>query len=94
MEEMVMKTANLIKKIEFMKNQYQLALTWVNQELQNPSVVEGITLEEKVQKLTQAKLAAEKGLEFVRCEELKLEFKMEELNLNSIMEVSRVISEF
>lgn len=94
MEEVVIKTTNLIKKIEFMKNQYQAAITWINQELQNPKVVEGMTLHDKIQKLTQAKKSAEKGLEFVRSEELKLETKMEELNLKPIMEVSKFLGSF
>jgi archaellum component FlaC len=94
-EQMVMKTTNVIRKSRFMKSEYNKALSWVSNEIKNPTHTEGFSIEEKVAKLKKSEEDLKEAINLLTTEMNTLKEKVSSLSPlgNIIWEVAEILSD-
>lgn len=93
MEQLIFNLTQTLKKIDFMRSQYEKGLSWVSEELKNPTQTEGFSPVEKENKLLQAKNELENALLDLKNQETDLTNKIKELNPVAF-EVATLLKDF
>lgn len=89
----ILKTAGTLKKMDLYEQEVREKLSWVDKEIENPTPVEGMTLEDKFLKLKEVRVKFEEILTYLKDSRSNLKTSLNKISDAPVFETAEVFNQ-